>query len=276
MSPPASKPSRVLPVVQVRLQFTALHLLLTLIVGAHHSQLVQQVPDQQAGGTALVQLQPLAIHGAEVLLFQEVAQTVKAIGVATRGVHRSEEGLQADVANQFIIHIILVLVQVALQAIVLLATLLTDPRPRQACSATAAGSFGFCCSHWLGVQSKLLCLWKRSAFSYLLKKRVWCTSRTYVFVSKATIHWNGETMIPSQNCYLHVFILIFCWEKHSKVWCKSWTIPTQTGQLHRKWQIHRAAAIWHQAAAASSQLVSWGTKGILISAESHRAAHWKG
>lgn len=115
--------------MQVRLQLTALHLLLTLIVGTQHSQLVQQVSDQQAGGTALVQLQPLAVHWAEVLLFQEVAQTVKAISVTTRGVHRSEEGLQADVANQFIVHLILVLVQVAFQAIVSLATLLTDPCP---------------------------------------------------------------------------------------------------------------------------------------------------
>lgn len=125
-----STPSRVLPVVQVRLQFTALHLLLTLcMVWAHHSQLVQQIPDEQAGGTALVQLQPLAVHRAEVLLFQEVAQTMKAIGVTTRRVHRFEERLQTDVANQFIVHIVLVLVQVAFKAIVLLATLLTDPCP---------------------------------------------------------------------------------------------------------------------------------------------------
>lgn len=54
------------------------------------------------------------------------------------------------------------------------------------------------------------------------------------------------------------------------------TVPTRTGQLHRKWQIHRAAAIWQQAAAASSQLVSWGTKGILISAKNHHAPHWRG
>jgi len=76
-----------------------------------------------------MQLQPQAVHGAEVLLFQKVAQTMKAICVATRGVHRSEEGLQADVANQFIVHLILVLIQVAVQALVLLATLLTHPRP---------------------------------------------------------------------------------------------------------------------------------------------------
>lgn len=165
-------PSLVLPVVQVRLQFTALHLLLTLcIVGAHHSQLVQQVPDQQAGGTALVQLQPLAVNGAKVLLFQEVTQTVKAICVATRSVHRSDEGLQTDVANQFIVHIILVLVQVAFQAIMLLATLLTDPRPRQTWSA--AGSFGFSCSHELiEISPNLFVFGKKTTSSYLRKNLV--------------------------------------------------------------------------------------------------------
>lgn len=135
---------QLLPVVQVRLQLTALHLLLTLrAVRAHHDQLVQQVPDQQAGGSTLVQLQPLAVHRAEVLLFQEVAQTMKAVGVPTRGVHGSDEGLQTDVANQFVVHIVLVLVQMAFQAFMLLAALLTDPCPRQ----TRGTSFGFCCSH---------------------------------------------------------------------------------------------------------------------------------
>lgn len=156
--------------MKVRLQFTALHLLLTLcIVGAHHSQLVQQVPDQQAGGTALVQLQALAVNGAEVLLLQEVAQTMKAIRVATRGVHRSEERLQTDVANQFIVHLILVLIQVAVLPIVLLATLLAYSRPRQTRSATAAGNFGFCSSHWMWELSPIFCLSKSSASSYLLK-----------------------------------------------------------------------------------------------------------
>lgn len=95
-----------------------------------------------------MQLKPLPVHRAEVLLFQKVAQTVEAIRVATRGVHRSDEGLQTDVANQFIVHIILIIVQMAFEAVVLLATLLTDPRPRQTPSAAAAGNFGFCCSHW--------------------------------------------------------------------------------------------------------------------------------
>lgn len=93
-----------------------------------------------------MQLKALAVHGAEVLLFQEVTQTKEAIGVATRGVHGPDEGLQTDVAHQFIVHIVLVFVQVAFDAFVLLAALLTDACPRQA--STAAPGFGLCCSHW--------------------------------------------------------------------------------------------------------------------------------
>lgn len=141
----------------MRLQLTALHLLLTFrSVGAHHNQLVQQVPDQQAGWTTLVQLKPLAVHWAEVLLLQKVTQTLEAVGVTARGVHGSDEGLQADVAHQFIVHIVLVFVQVAFKAFMLLATLLTDTRPRQ--TPTAAASFGLCCSHWLMEFTLNLCV----------------------------------------------------------------------------------------------------------------------
>lgn len=115
-------------------------------MGTRHHQLIQQVPDQKAGRAAQVQLQPLAVHWAEVLLFQEITQTLEAVGVTTRGVHGSDEGLQTDVAHQFIVHIVLVLVQVALEAFVLLATVLTDACPRQAPGADAG--FGLCCCHW--------------------------------------------------------------------------------------------------------------------------------
>lgn len=74
---------------------------------------------------------------------------MKAISVATGGVHRSEQRLQTDVANQLIVHLILVLVQVTVLALVLLTTLLTYPQPQQTCRAAAAGNFGFCFSHWL-------------------------------------------------------------------------------------------------------------------------------
>lgn len=150
--------------MQVRLQFTALHLLLTFrTVRAHHNQLVQKVPDQQAGWAALVQLKPLAVHWAEVLLFQKITQTVGAIGVTTRGVHGSDEGLQADVAHQFIVYIVHVFVQMAFKAFMLLATLLTDACPRQ--TPRAAAGFGLCCSHWLIEFTLNFCVWKKIAQS---------------------------------------------------------------------------------------------------------------
>lgn len=160
-----------LPVVQVRLQLTALHLLLTFrSVGAHHKQFVQQVPDQQAGWAALVQLQPLAVHWAEVLLFQKVTQTIGAIGVTARGVHGSDEGLQADVAHQFIVHVLLVFVQMAFKAFVLLATLLTDTCPRQ---APRAAGFGLCCSHRPVEFTLNFCVWKKVPHS---PAGCWCLS----------------------------------------------------------------------------------------------------
>lgn len=103
-----------------------------------------------------MQLKSLAVHWAEVLLFQEITQTVQAIGVATRGVHGPDEGLQTDVAHQFIVHIILVFVQMAFKAFVLLATLLTDACPRQ--SPRAAASFGLCGSHWLIEVTSICCV----------------------------------------------------------------------------------------------------------------------
>lgn len=113
------------------LQLAALHLLLALsVVRAEHGQLVQQVPDQQAGGPALVQLQPLAVHGTEVLLLQEAAEALEAVGVSARCVHGMQQGLQTDVAHELVIYLILVLVQVVLLAsLVLLATLLAHLCP---------------------------------------------------------------------------------------------------------------------------------------------------
>lgn len=136
------------------LQLAALHLLLALsVVRAEHGQLVQQVPDQQAGGPALVQLQPLAVHGTEVLLLQEAAEALEAVSVSARRVHGPQQGLQTDVAHQLIIYLVLVLIQVVLLApFMLLATVLTHLCPCQASTADAAatvGDIGLCHGHWL-------------------------------------------------------------------------------------------------------------------------------
>lgn len=92
--------------VEVRLQLAALHGALALgVKGAQHAELVQQVAHQQATGPALGHLQPLAVHGAEVLLAQEAAEALVAVGVAARRVHGPQQGLQADVAHQLVVHL---------------------------------------------------------------------------------------------------------------------------------------------------------------------------
>ena len=118
------------PVVQVGLQLAALHPLLAVgAEGAEHRQLVQKVAHQQAGGPALVQLQPLPVHWAEVLLAQEAAQAQEAVGVAAGRVRGPQQRLQADVAHQLVVHLVLVLVQVAFLPAVALPALLARLRP---------------------------------------------------------------------------------------------------------------------------------------------------
>lgn len=54
----------------------------------------------------------LAIHRAEVLLYQEVGEAECAVGVTTRSVQRVQQSLQADVAHKVIVHIFCVGVEV--------------------------------------------------------------------------------------------------------------------------------------------------------------------
>lgn len=115
------------------LQLTALHALLALAAErAQDDQLVQQVAHQKAGGTAILELKPLAVNGTEVLVVQEVAEAVEAVRVATRRVHRLQKRLQADVAYQLVIHLVLIFKQVTVPAIMTLSAFLTHPRPRNA------------------------------------------------------------------------------------------------------------------------------------------------
>lgn len=109
-----------------------------------------------------------------------------------------------------------------------------------------------CCRLWSLLQPladrvhfKLLCLEKDCSESFLI----------LVYFISAPISWS--------NLLFHRGFLLR--NKSSEMYDGS--IPSQTIQLHRKWQIHRAVAKWQQATAASSQRVSWGTKGILLSLE---------
>lgn len=106
------------------LQLTALHALLALsLEGTQHNQLVQQVPHQQAGLVALLEGELLAIHGTEAVLLHEVLQALETVRVPTGRVHGLQQGLQADVADQLVVHLVLEVVEVIVQQGVGLATL---------------------------------------------------------------------------------------------------------------------------------------------------------
>lgn len=136
------------------LQLAALHALLALTVEwAQHGQFVQQVAHQKAGGTAILELKPLAVDRTEVLVMQEGAEALEAVRVAARRVHGLQQRLQADVAHQLVIHLVLIFKQVTVPTIMTLTTFLTHPHP---CYAT----------RW----------WKLLGLRHGLKKLSWTSS----------------------------------------------------------------------------------------------------
>lgn len=168
---------------------------------------------------------------------------MEAIGVTTRGIHRSDKGLQTDVANQFIVHIILVFVQMAFKAFVLLATLLTDPRPRQ--TPIAASSFGLRCRHCLIEFTYNFCASGKDVCPAPSLKNV---LGIFHFQSKSPLKlWTCD---PKSKRYLQSHLDFLLKKNRSKMCNVVRTTPSRTSQLHRKWQIHRATAIWQQATAA--------------------------
>lgn len=104
---------RDLPGLKVMLEVAALQYLgAVLPKWAGHQQLVEEFVDQDAGLLAVLQNQRLAVHGAEVLLHQEVGEAEGAVGVSTWSVQGVQQSLQADVADEVIIHILRVAVEV--------------------------------------------------------------------------------------------------------------------------------------------------------------------
>lgn len=117
--------------LKVMLKVAALqHLGAVLRERAGHQQLVEELVDQDVGFLAVLQNQRLSIHGAEVLLHQEVGEADCTVGVSTWRVQRVQKSLQADVANEVIVHIFRVGVEVVFLGGVGLATHHT-----QGCSA---------------------------------------------------------------------------------------------------------------------------------------------
>lgn len=99
--------------LKVILKITALHYFSTVFSEwAGHHELVEELVDQDAGFLAVLENHRLAIHGAEVLLYQEVGEAECAVGVTTGSIQRVQQSLQTDVAYEVIVHIFCVGVEV--------------------------------------------------------------------------------------------------------------------------------------------------------------------
>lgn len=79
--------------------------------------------DQDARFLTQLEMKPLAVQRTEILLLQEVSEALVAERVSTGRVERLEQGLEANMADQVIIYLPLVVVQVVFSRPVLLATL---------------------------------------------------------------------------------------------------------------------------------------------------------
>lgn len=112
-----------LPCLEMMLEIAALqHLSAVLWEWAGDQQLVKKLVDQDAGLLAVLQNHRLAIHGAKVFLHQEVGETQSAVGVSARRVQRVQQCLQADVADEVIVDVFIVGVEVVFLGRVVLAT----------------------------------------------------------------------------------------------------------------------------------------------------------
>lgn len=85
---------------------------------------------------ALLERELLPIHGTEVVLLHEVFKALETVRVSAGGVHRLEQRLKADVADELIVHFILEVVEVIVQQEVEL--------PALAAELTALGHVFFC------------------------------------------------------------------------------------------------------------------------------------
>lgn len=79
--------------------------------------------DQDARFLTQLEVESLAVQRAEVLLLQEVSEALVAERVSTGCVERLQQGLKANVADEVVIHLTLVVVYVVFSCPVLLATL---------------------------------------------------------------------------------------------------------------------------------------------------------
>lgn len=71
---------------------------------------------------ALLERELLPIHGTEVVLLHEVLQALETVRMSAGGVHGLEQRLKADMADEFIVHFILEVVEMIVQQEVELTT----------------------------------------------------------------------------------------------------------------------------------------------------------
>lgn len=93
-------------------------------------------------------MKSFAVQRTEIFLLQEVSEALAAERVSTGGVERLQQRLKANVADQVIVHVVLVIVQVVFSRPVLLATFET-----QRVEGGGGGVFHrhhliTCCSHF--------------------------------------------------------------------------------------------------------------------------------
>lgn len=79
--------------------------------------------DQDARFLTQLEMKPLAVQWTEVFLLQEVSEALVAERVSTGRVERLKQGLEANVADEVVVYLPLVVVQVVFSRPVLLATL---------------------------------------------------------------------------------------------------------------------------------------------------------
>lgn len=79
--------------------------------------------DQDARFLTQLEMKPLAVQRTEILLLQEVSEALVAEGVSAGRVEWLQQGLETDVADEVVVYLPLVVVQVVFSRPVLLATL---------------------------------------------------------------------------------------------------------------------------------------------------------
>ena len=107
----------------MHLQRASLHCLITVaVVGTHHRQLVQYLPDYQAARFDLLLSDELLVCRAGPLHPQVALQAVEAESVPAEGIYGIHQRLETDATEQLVLCVIRIVVEVIFAWLVTLAT----------------------------------------------------------------------------------------------------------------------------------------------------------